>query len=96
MTAPFGRGYKRVGLSTVRRWSGALALLLPACALAQAGSSGATPVRAAWVASVDGVPVIDRHGVPVAQPFLGGLDVPRPQLADIDAVGDLDLLIIDV
>ena len=29
----------------------------------------------------------------MAQPFLGGFDVPRPQLVDIDGDGDLDLFV---
>lgn len=32
-------------------------------------------------------------GLPYALPFLGGLDVPRPQFVDIDADGDLDLFL---
>jgi uncharacterized protein (DUF2141 family) len=38
-------------------------------------------------------PVLDDTGRPYAQPFLGGLDVPRPQFVDIDADGDLDLFL---
>ncbi|MCA9721859.1 MAG: hypothetical protein KC489_05560, partial [Gemmatimonadetes bacterium] len=74
---------------------GVVALLLPACARAQAGSSAA-PVPAAatgWTASVSAFPVIDREGRAVRQPFLGGFDVPRPQLADIDGDGDADLFV---
>ena len=38
-------------------------------------------------------PVADEAGRPFTVPFLGGLDVPRPQFADIDADGDLDLFL---
>ena len=38
-------------------------------------------------------PVADEAGRPFSVPFLGGLDVPRPQFADIDADGDLDLFL---
>ena len=37
--------------------------------------------------------VLDADGVPFEQPFLGGLNIPRPQLIDIDADGDNDLFI---
>ncbi|MES2123636.1 MAG: FG-GAP and VCBS repeat-containing protein [Gemmatimonadota bacterium] len=66
---------------------GALCLSLLATPLA-----GQTP---AWqfVRHVEGIPVADTAGRPVPQPFLGGFDVPRPQLIDIDGDGDLDLFI---
>jgi hypothetical protein len=37
--------------------------------------------------------VLDDRGQPYAQPFLGGLDVPRPQFVDIDGDDDLDLFL---
>ena len=40
--------------------------------------------------------VHDETGTPYAHPFLGGLNVPRPQLIDIDADGDLDLFLQEV
>jgi len=38
-------------------------------------------------------PVADESGKPFDLPFLGGLDVPRPQFADIDGDGDYDLFL---
>ncbi len=37
--------------------------------------------------------VLDTDGIAYAHPFLGGLNLPRPQLADIDNDGDLDLFV---
>ncbi len=37
--------------------------------------------------------MVDEAGVPLDHPFLGGFNVPRPQLADADADGDADLFI---
>ncbi|MGH7558992.1 MAG: hypothetical protein ACREMD_14650 [Gemmatimonadota bacterium] len=42
---------------------------------------------------VTGFPVADSAGRPYDHPFLGGFNVPRPQLVDIDADGDLDLFV---
>jgi hypothetical protein len=38
-------------------------------------------------------PVLDSTGQPFTQPFYGGLNVPRPQFADVDGDGDQDLFI---
>ena len=38
-------------------------------------------------------PVVGDHGREYSHPFLGGLDVPRPQFVDIDEDGDLDLFL---
>ncbi|MFB6368406.1 MAG: hypothetical protein ABEJ00_02200, partial [Gemmatimonadota bacterium] len=40
-----------------------------------------------------GFPVRDSAGEPYPYPFLGGFDVPRPQLLDIDRDGDQDLFL---
>ncbi|HEY8468337.1 MAG TPA: VCBS repeat-containing protein [Longimicrobiales bacterium] len=64
------------------------ALCLAACSAAQGGLRPLTFVR-----DVAPFPVLGEHGNPYDHPFLGGLDVPRPQLVDIDADGDLDLFV---
>jgi hypothetical protein len=46
-----------------------------------------------WVRRVDGLTVLDSAGEPYPYPFLGGFDVPRPQLLDIDGDGDDDLFL---
>ncbi len=46
-----------------------------------------------FVKRVAPFPVIDRDGVALPEAFLGGFDVPRPQLVDIDGDGDLDLFV---
>ncbi len=77
-----------------------LAVIAAAGALGCA-SSTANPARTSGPASSQ--PVFERDiyafqvrgesGVPYAHPFLGGLNLPRPQLVDVDNDGDLDLFV---
>ena len=48
---------------------------------------------AAFVRSVTPFSVFDSTGREYGHPFLGGLNIPRPQLVDIDGDEDLDLFI---
>jgi len=68
----------------------ALALLTAACA-----SSGGTPASSngEWVRRIAPFPVAGPDGNVYPEPFLGGFNVPRPQLVDIDGDGDDDLMI---
>ena len=43
--------------------------------------------------SISPFPVTDEAGAEYSLPFLGGFNVPRPQLVDIDADGDADLFV---
>jgi hypothetical protein len=51
------------------------------------------PQSHSFVRAVAPFPVVDEAGKPFDLPFLGGLDVPRPQFADIDGDGDNDLFL---
>ncbi|HEX9892811.1 MAG TPA: FG-GAP-like repeat-containing protein [Gemmatimonadales bacterium] len=68
------------------------------CAACGGGAPSAAPapeaeVTARWEAVVSPFPVVDSAGRMLDLAFLGGLNLPRPQLADLDGDGDLDLTI---
>ena len=73
-----------------RRLPSLLVVLLAAAAFAVAAAQPALPV---FAREISPFPVADADGRDYALPFLGGLDVPRPQFADIDDDADLDLFV---
>ena len=73
----------------------AVAVVISACA-SPAGFGAPEAVRAyppRYERDVYAFEVGGETGEPYAHPFLGGLNLPRPQLVDIDADGDLDLFV---
>lgn len=80
---------------------GATAIVLAACAANPPGGSGSSPSGGSEGLSFDDsftrlvapFQILDPTGVPYSHPFLGGFDVPRPQLLDLDGDGDRDLYI---
>ena len=64
---------------------------VPAILLLFAG--GAAAPSSQWERIVYGIEIRDEAGDLIDHPFLGGFNLPRPQLADVDADGDLDLFL---
>ncbi|HUF90001.1 MAG TPA: FG-GAP-like repeat-containing protein [Gemmatimonadota bacterium] len=79
------------------RWrAGAVLGLALAAACATPGPPGGAADRSplpVFERRVAPFPVSDADGVPYEFPFLGGFNVPRPQLVDIDGDGNLDLFV---
>ena len=86
---------RKPGVSS--RVSRALPSLAPAAlslvALALPASAQSPARDAQWERIVYGIEVLDEAGDPIEHPFLGGFNLPRPQLADSDGDGDLDLFL---
>ena len=69
---------------------------LGACVTAQNAGEANAAGAPGWERVVYGIEVRDMNGDPVDHPFLGGFNLPRPQLADADGDGDLDLFVQEV
>jgi hypothetical protein len=74
-----------------------MAALLGAAIVVKGNATGPSSHNASSSVSfereVTPFPVVDEHGVAFDMPFLGGMDVPRPQFVDIDGDGDYDLFL---
>jgi uncharacterized protein (DUF2141 family) len=56
-------------------------------------SDGGGVAPGTYVRRIDPFPVVRADGDRIEQPFVGGFNIPRPQLVDIDADGDQDLFV---
>ena len=86
-------GGTRCPRKPVRRLYGA-SVLLGLLAFAANGAAGqSSPGDSRWERIIYGIEVRDEAGDLIDHPFLGGFNLPRPQLADSDGDGDLDLFL---
>ncbi len=72
---------------------GLTALILAGCATTQETSLEAPAFPPSYVQEVYGIEVLNIDGEVLDHPFHGGLNLPRPQLVDIDGDADLDLFV---
>ena len=73
--------------------SGLIVLMAAQTAQAQDVPTNTEDVGPTFVRSAPPFEIRDAEGEPYAFPVLGGLNVPRPQLVDIDLDGDFDLFV---
>ena len=71
--------------------TGIVSGLLASSAISAAAQS--PPPDPQWQRIIYGIEFRDEAGDPIDHPFLGGFNLPRPQLADADGDGDLDLFL---
>lgn len=69
------------------------ALLISVALAGAVAAAPSQPRRTTFQRVISPFPVLDDRGQEYALPFLGGLDVPRPQFVDIDGDKDLDLFL---
>ena len=62
----------------------------------QGVSENHNPAIAEYIRRITPFPILSESGQEYEQPFLGGFNMPRPQLVDIDGDGDDDLFVQDV
>lgn len=72
---------------------GLTAVIFAGCATTQETSQEAPTFPPSYVREVYGIEVLNSNGETLDHPFLGGLNLPRPQFVDIDGDADLDLFV---